>query len=96
MKTIQDLLTEMKPVNEAFPATISLLRGGLCLPVSSTMCDRRFSRVKLIKTYCRNSTGDQRLSDLTVLAVERDFDIDLEETVDIFSKAYKHGRILLS
>ncbi|CAF4677174.1 unnamed protein product [Rotaria sp. Silwood2] len=96
MKTIQDLLTELKPVNEAFPATISLLRDALCLPVSSTTCERSFSRMKLIKTYCRNSMGDERLSDLTLLAVKRDFDIDLEETVDIFSKAHKNGRILLS
>ncbi|CAF4675013.1 unnamed protein product, partial [Rotaria magnacalcarata] len=28
--------------------------------------------------------GDECLSDLTLLAVERDFDIDLEETADIF------------
>ena len=96
MKTIQNVLTEMKPVNKAFPATISLLRDDLCLPVSSTTCERSFSRMKPIKTYCRNSTGDERLSDLTVLAVERDFDIDLEETVDIFSKTHKHGGILLS
>ncbi|CAF1442011.1 unnamed protein product [Rotaria magnacalcarata] len=96
MKTIQDLLTELKPVNEAFPATISLLRGALCLPVSSTTCERSFSRMKLIKTYCRNSMGDECLSDLTLLAVERDFDIDLEETADIFSKSHKNGRILLS
>ena len=96
MKTIHDVLTEMKPVNEAFPATISLMRGGLCLPVSSTTCERSFFRMKLIKTHCRNSTGDECLSDLTVLTVERDFEFDLEETVDIFSKAHKHGRILLS
>ncbi|CAF3781934.1 unnamed protein product, partial [Rotaria socialis] len=71
MNTIKDLLTELAPVNEAFPATTSLLRGALCLPVSSTTCERSFSRMKLIKAYCRNSTGGERLSDLTVLAVER-------------------------
>lgn len=96
MKTIQDLLTELKPVNDALPATISLLRGALCLPVSSTTCERSFSRMKLIKTYCRNSMGDERLSDLTLLAVEREFVINLEETVDIFSKAHKNRRILLA
>ncbi|CAF3499847.1 unnamed protein product [Rotaria socialis] len=95
MNTIKDLLTELAPVNDAFPATTSLLRGALCLPVSSTTCERSFSRMKLIKTYCRNSTGDERLSDLTVLAVERTFNIDLEETVDIFSTNHQNSRILL-
>ncbi|CAF3478552.1 unnamed protein product [Rotaria socialis] len=95
MNTTKDLLTELAPVNDAFPATTSLLRGALCLPVSSTTCERSFSRMKLIKTYCRNSTGDERLSDLTVLAVERTFNIDLEETVDIFSTNHQNSRILL-
>ncbi|CAM4938755.1 unnamed protein product [Rotaria socialis] len=95
MNTIKDLLTELAPVNDAFPATTSLLRGALCLPVSSTTCERSFSRMKLIKTYCRNSTGDERLSDLTVLGVERTFNIDLEETVDIFSTNHQNSRILL-
>ena len=95
MNTIKDLLTELAPVNDAFPATTSLLRGALCLPVSSTTCERSFSRMKLIKTYSQNSTGDERLSDLTVLAVERTFNIDLEETVDIFSTNHQNSRILL-
>ena len=32
MKTIQDLLYELTPMNEAFPETISLLRGALYSP----------------------------------------------------------------
>ena len=39
--------------------------------------------------------GDERLSDLTVLAVEREFEINLEEAVDIFSENHKNSRILL-
>ncbi|CAF4242688.1 unnamed protein product, partial [Rotaria magnacalcarata] len=84
MNSIKDLSTELAPVNEAFPATTSLLQGALYLPVSSTTCERSFSRMNLIKTYCRNSTGDERLCDLTVLTVEQAFNIDLEEAVDIF------------
>lgn len=95
MTSIKDLLSTLEPVNEAFPATVSLLRGALCLPVSSTTCERSFSRMKLIKTYCRNSMGDERLSHLTVLAVERNFNVDLEETVDIFSMNHQNSRILL-
>ena len=91
----KDLLSLLKPVNEAFPVTISLLRGALCLPVSSTTCERSFSRMKLIKTYCRNSMGDERLSRLTILAVERDFSINLEETVNAFSTNHMNTRILL-
>ena len=38
---------------------------------------------------------DRRLSDLTVLAVERDFDIDYERVIDTFSLNHKNSRILL-
>ena len=95
MKTINDLLIQLAPLTEAFSATTSLLAGALCFPVSSTTCERSFSRMKLIKTYCRNSMGDERLSDLALLAVERNINIDLEETVDIFSVNHKNSRILL-
>ncbi len=35
------------------------------------------------------------VSDLTVLAVERDFDIDYERVIDKFSSNHKNCRILL-
>ena len=38
---------------------------------------------------------DQRLSDLTVLAVERDFNINNEKVIDKFSRNHKNCRILL-
>ena len=95
IKAIKDVLFQLAPMNAAFPATTALLRGVLCLPVSSTTCERSFSRMKMIKTYCRNAMGDERLSDLALLAVERNVSIDLQETVDIFSVNHKNSRILL-
>ena len=38
---------------------------------------------------------DQCLSDLTVLAIERDFDIDYERGIDKFSSNHKNYNILL-
>ena len=95
IKTIKDALTILAPLKDAFPTTTSLLRGALCFPVSSTTCERNFSRMKIIKTYCRSTMGDERLSDLTILAFERNFSIDLQETADIFSANHKNSRISL-
>ncbi|CAF4608958.1 unnamed protein product, partial [Rotaria socialis] len=74
-----DILNELKPMKQAFPSTVALIKGAVTFPVSSVVCERSFSRMKLIKNYARNSMGDERLSDLSVLAIEREFDIDFEK-----------------
>jgi hypothetical protein len=51
--------------------------------------------MKLIKTATSNTMLDIRLSDLCVLAVERDFNVDLEKLMDNFSHLHKNSRILL-
>ncbi len=61
---------------------MSLIIAALTIPISSTMCERTFSKMKLIKTTTRNTISDDRLSDLCVLAVERDFVIDFEKLID--------------
>jgi hypothetical protein len=74
---------------------MSLLLVALTIPISSTTCERMFSEIKLIKTKTRNSMSDVRLSDLYVLAIERDFVIDLEKVIDRFSEKHKNSRMLL-
>jgi hypothetical protein len=51
--------------------------------------------MKLNKTAIRNTMTDNRPSDLGLLAVERDFDINFEQLIDKFSDIYKNSRIML-
>ena len=39
--------------------------------------------------------SDERLSDISVLAIERHFEIDFEKVVDVFAKQHKNCRIML-
>jgi hypothetical protein len=39
--------------------------------------------------------GDGRLSDMAILAIEREIMIDLDQTVEQFSKKHINSRILL-
>ncbi len=66
----------------------------MAIPVSSTTCERTFSKMKLIKTTRRNTMSDNRRSDLCVLAVERGFVIDFEKLMDDFADLHKNSRIL--
>jgi hypothetical protein len=50
--------------------------------------------MKLIKTTVRNTMTDGLLSDLCLLAVERDIDVDFEQLIDKFSDIHKNSRIM--
>ena len=95
LSTALDLLNELKPMKQAFPSTFALIKGAVTFPVSSVVCERSFSKMKLIKTYARNSMSDERLSDLSILAIEKKFEIDFEKVVDVFAKNHKNSRIML-
>jgi hypothetical protein len=84
-KNIVDLYFEILPLQQAFPTIVLLLIGAMTIPVSSTTTERTFSKMKLIKTSARNSMSDNRLSDLPLFAIERDFPVDYETIIDIFA-----------
>ncbi|CAF3472113.1 unnamed protein product [Rotaria socialis] len=94
-KDIVDLYFEVLPLQQAFPTIIHLLIGAMTIPVSSTTTERTFSKMKLIKTSARNTMSDDRLSDLSLLAIERDFVVDNEKIIDAFAIQHKNSRILL-
>lgn len=92
---IVDLYFALLPFKQAIPTLSSLLVVALTIPVSSTTTERTFSKLKLIKTAARNSMSDTRLSDLSLLAIERDFPVDFEKIVDLFADNHKNSRIIL-
>ncbi|CAF2396334.1 unnamed protein product [Rotaria sp. Silwood2] len=46
--------------------------------------DRSFSTLRRIKTYLRTTTGEDCLSALALLNIEREFEIDYDEIVKEF------------
>ena len=62
----------------------SLFRIYLTLPISSATGERFFSCFTRLKTWLRNSIGQERLSDLALLNIEKDIDIDLDKIVRKF------------
>ena len=51
--------------------------------------------MKLVKTYAENSLGDERFSNLIVLAIEKEHHKDPEKVVDVFVKQHKNGTVML-
>ena len=59
----------------------------LCIfPVTICTCERSVSTLRRVKTFLRTSTGEDRLSALSVLSVHRDVSLDLTEVVDKFAR----------
>ncbi|CAF3808597.1 unnamed protein product, partial [Rotaria sp. Silwood1] len=97
-KTINNViqfLNELIPFSTAFPQTLRMIKSAITMPISQVACERSFSKMKIIKNYLRNSMSDKRLSDLTVVAVERNIAIDYERIIDKLARNHKNSRILL-
>ena len=83
---LQTVLNLLIP-SVAFPNLLKCVQIALTVPVSSASCERSFSVMKLIKTYLRNRTEDDRLSALATLFVhkERARALDRGEIIDTFA-----------
>ena len=57
----------------------------LIVPVTTT--ERSFSRLKLLKTYIRNSCGQERLSRLAMMAMHTNIPLDYATIVAKFLNA---------
>lgn len=90
IKNVIEFMKELIPYSTAFPQTILMVKNSITMPVSQTTCERSFSKMKIVKNYLRNSMSDARLSDLTILTIERDILIDYEQTVDKFARNHKN------
>jgi len=82
---LQTVLPKLTP-SVAFPKLLKCVRVALTLPVTSASCERSFSAMKLIKTYLRNKTGDDRLSDMAVLFAHKDRPVDREKLINTFAE----------
>ena len=95
-----DLSSEM-PITEIYKALDSksffkmlpnirkLMEIGLCIPSTSVICERSFSKLKLIKSFLRSSMSQDRLCDLALVNIEQQLSksIDSDELLNVFLKS---------
>ena len=61
-----------------FPQVAQLLRLYFLVPVSSCSAERSFSCLRRLKTWLRNTMGQNRLSSLAIMNIEREETVKLE------------------
>lgn len=86
VESVEDCLKVLGENENAFPEAIRIYKIALTIPVASASAERSFSVLKRVKSYLRSTMGQQRLNDLAILAIERDFSkcMDFESVVDNF------------
>ena len=73
-KKMIDILNETN--KDIYPGIFSILSIFLTMPVSSASSERSFSAMRRIKNYLRTTMRDERLSNLSLLHVQRLMSID--------------------
>ncbi|CAG9840785.1 unnamed protein product [Diabrotica balteata] len=78
-----------------FPLVYNLLLIMATLPVTTCTCERSFSSLKILKTYLRNCTSEERLNGLALMFIHQDIQIDEEEVLNHLAKKQRRLDILL-
>ena len=96
IRNMHGVYLNLLSLRDAFPELLRLLRISMTIAISTASCERSFSSLKRIKSYLRSTMGEQRLTDLAIISIERELSssISLDEAVDIFSQTDR--RIALS
>lgn len=86
-ETMLDVLNLMNP-RCGFPALVRLYQVVLSIPIANTSAERSFSTLNLVRTHLRSTMTEMRLSNLSLLSIEKDLakSLDMDNVVDEFAK----------
>ena len=76
------------------PAVTTLLRLFGTIPVSNATAERSFSALKRLKTYLRSTMGEERLTGLALLNVNKSTEVDPDDVIELYASK-KDRRIKL-
>lgn len=71
---------------DAYPNIFILLKIFSTLPVSTATAERTFSTLRRLKSYLRNTMGENRLNGLANLNIHREVHIDTNEVLSILKE----------
>lgn len=78
-----------------YPNVFALLKIFATLPVSTSSAERSFSTLKRIKSYLRNTMGENRLNGLANLNIHREIDVSPEEVISVLNEGPRRINFVL-
>ncbi|XP_022160851.1 zinc finger MYM-type protein 1-like [Myzus persicae] len=71
-------------VGSGFPILVDVFKLFLTIPMNSASCERSFSCLRRLKNYLRTTMGQTRLSDLGLLYIHKDKEVNKDAVIDEF------------
>ena len=84
--TIISTLQSLTLVKSTFPNIYTILKILAVMPLTSCECERTISRLRLLKTYTRNTMSQKRFNGLALLYIHKNIEVTAEEVLRDFSK----------
>jgi hypothetical protein len=81
---IIDFINE-NSLEDAFPQLLKFAHLVVTIPATSASAERAFSSLKRIHTYLRNTQGQERLSELSIIAIEKQLLVELKRSPTFYS-----------
>lgn len=75
---------EKNSMCHVFPQLVTLAKLVVTIPASSASAERSFSGLKRIHTYLRNTQGQERLSNLAIISIEKELMQDLKRNTNFY------------
>ncbi|XP_050064360.1 uncharacterized protein LOC126553253, partial [Aphis gossypii] len=69
---------------KVFPNLYLMVQVAITLPISSATSERSFSAKRRINTYLRSTMNQDRFSNLSILHIEKDIEIKIDEILKLF------------
>ena len=93
-ETAIDSLAECN--EDLMPALFQLLKILATLPITTATSERSFSTLKRVKTYLRNTMGEERLTGLALISIHgRSIDMDPNDIINEMAKSKRNIDIIL-
>lgn len=73
-----------------FPSLYKLLQVAMSLPIASATCERSFSAMRKIKIWLRTCMLQDRFNNSSILYIEKDIQIDIENVMDAFASKNRY------
>ncbi len=80
------LMAEDRGVQSVLPELCKLMKIFWTIPITSCSAERSFSCLRRLKSYLRSTMGQERLTALALLNIERDIMPDIEKIIDVFAE----------
>ncbi|XP_050065897.1 zinc finger MYM-type protein 1-like [Aphis gossypii] len=94
LEVLQNHLNSLNS-KQIFPNYYKLFNVAITLPINSATCERSFSAMRRLKTWMRTTMLQERFSNLGIINIEKDINIDRVSVLNDFAKSNRRINLIL-